>query len=139
VRPVGRDDEPAPVVARPETAAVLREAVEALLLMLSPFTPHLAEELWERLGHESGVVAAGWPALDAEAAREEEVEIPVQVNGKLRARVTLPVDASDGEIELAARTAPAVQPYLEGMDIVKMVVAQRRLVNIVVRPQKGTL
>ena len=137
VRPAGRDDEPAPVIARPETAAVLREAVEALLLMLSPFTPHLAEELWEGLGHVSGVVAAGWPALDADAAREEEIEVPVQVNGKVRARVTLPADAADADIEAAARLAPAVLPHLAGMEIIKVVVANRRLVNIVVRPSKG--
>jgi leucyl-tRNA synthetase len=137
VRPVGRDDEPAPVIARPETAAVLREAVEALVLMLSPFTPHVAEELWEGLGHGSGVVAAGWPAFDADAAKEQDVEIPVQVNGRLRARVTLPIEATDTEIEQAARTAPAAQPYLDGMDVVKVVIAQRRLVNIVVRPRKG--
>ena len=105
--PVGREDEPPAVISRPETAAVLREALEALVLMLSPFTPHLAEELWERLGHASGVVAAGWPAFDEAAAREDEIEMPVQVNGKVRARITVPqrrVGGRDGGRR--ARRAP---------------------------------
>ncbi|MEO8071216.1 MAG: class I tRNA ligase family protein, partial [Acidobacteriota bacterium] len=134
VRPSGRDDEPPAVIDRPETAAVLREAVEALVLMLAPFTPHVAEELWERLGHTNGVTAAGWPGFDADAARADEVEIPVQVNGKLRARLTMPADATDAEIEAAAREAPQLTPYLSGMTVVKLIVANRRLVNIVVRP-----
>ena len=116
---------------------MLREAVEALVLLLSPFTPHLAEELWERLGHSDGVVAAGWPKADAEAARAEEIEIAVQVNGKVRARITLAADADDATIEAEARVAPQVQSHLAGQDIVKVVVANRRIVNIVVRPKKG--
>ena len=113
MRPVGREDEPPAVIARPETAAVLREAVEALVLMLSPFTPHLAEELWERLGHTSGVVAAGWPAFDEAAAREDEIEMPVQVNGKVRgAHPRCRQDASEAEMEAAARAAPPVAPHL---------------------------
>jgi leucyl-tRNA synthetase len=137
LRPTGHDDAPAPVTDRPATAAVLREAVEALVLMLSPFTPHLAEELWEHLGHDGGVVAAGWPAWDEAAAREEEVEVPVQVNGKVRARVTLAAGASEDEMRAAALAAGPVQPYLEGTDIVKVVVVGGRLVNIVVRQRKA--
>ncbi|MEZ5320299.1 MAG: leucine--tRNA ligase [Vicinamibacterales bacterium] len=137
IRPTGREDEPAAVVARPETAAVLREAVEALVRLLSPFTPHLAEELWERLGHEGGIVAAGWPVADADAARAEAIEIPIQVNGKVRARMTLAADADDEAIRAAALAADAVQSHLAGMDVVKVVVANRRLVSIVVRPAKG--
>jgi leucyl-tRNA synthetase len=135
VRPAGRDGEAPATVSRPETAAVLREAVESLVLLLSPFTPHLSEELWERLGHTGGLAAASWPVFDAEAAREDEVEIPVQVNGKVRARVMVPADAPDVDIEAAARSSPQVAAYLVGMTIVKVVVANRRLVNIVVRPE----
>ena len=138
LRPVGREDEPPAVISRQETAAVLREACEALVLMLSPFTPHLAEELWEGLGHSSGVVAAGWPAYDEAAARQDLVEVPVQVNGKVRARIQISQDASESEMEAAARAAPAVAPYLENAEVVKVVVAKGRLVNIVVRPAKGT-
>jgi leucyl-tRNA synthetase len=131
--PTDREDEPPPSFDRPETAAVLREAVEALVLMLSPFTPHVTEELWERLGHDDGVVAAGWPALDEAAAREEQVEIPVQVNGKVRTRIRLAADASDETIEAAALGAPQLQAHLEGVEVVKVVVARGRLANIVVR------
>jgi leucyl-tRNA synthetase len=133
VRPLALEDEPRASVDRPETAAVLREAVEALVLMLSPFTPHMCEELWEQLGHADGVVAAGWPASDDEAAREESVEIPVQVNGKVRCRVTVPADAGEGDIEAAALSAPALAPYLAGRTVVKVIVAKGRLVSVVVK------
>jgi leucyl-tRNA synthetase len=132
-RPTGHEGDVAPALDRPEAAAVIREAVEALVLMLSPFTPHLAEELWERLGHDGGVVAAGWPSHDEAAAREEQVEIPVQVNGKVRARVLLPADATDETIRAAALGAPSVQPHLDGVEVVKVVVVRGRLANIVVR------
>ena len=137
VRPVGREDEPPAHVSRPETAAVLREAVESLVLLLSPFTPHLSEELWERLGHRDGVVAAGWPSADAAVAREEDIEIPVQVNGKVRARITVPMGSTDADIQAAAHAAPQLASYLAGMEIVKTVVANGRLVSIVVKPRKA--
>ena len=133
VRPTGREDEAPASIARRETAAVVREAVESLVLMLSPFTPHVCEELWERLGHADGVVAAGWPVADEAAAREEEIEIPVQVNGKVRDRVTVPADATEADIEAAALAAPAVQPHIAGKQIVKVIVARGRLVSIVVK------
>jgi leucyl-tRNA synthetase len=135
LRPGGHDDAPAPVVDREETRAVLREAVEALVLVISPFTPHLAEELWEHLGHEGGVVAAGWPVWDDAVARDEEIEIPVQVNGKVRGRITLPAGASEDEIRAAALALPAVQTYLADSEVIKVVVANRRLVNVVVKPK----
>jgi leucyl-tRNA synthetase len=119
--------------SQPGAAAVLRESVEALVRLLSPFTPHLSEELWQHLGHADGMIAAGWPVFDEIAAREDEVEIPVQVNGKLRDRVTLPADASDAAIEKAALAAPGVQSHILGKTVVKVIVARGRLVNIVVR------
>jgi leucyl-tRNA synthetase len=122
---------------RAETASVLREAIEALVRLLSPFTPHLAEELWERLGHAGGIVTAGWPAFDPEAALEDALEIPVQVNGKLRGRVTVSREAAEDEIRAAALAVPAVAAHLAGMTIVKIVVANGRLVNVVVRPEKA--
>jgi leucyl-tRNA synthetase len=136
-QPSGHDDDPTPAIGRAESAAVLREAIEALVLLLSPFTPHVSEELWERLGHAEGVTAAGWPALDEAAARAEEVEIPVQVNGKVRARITLGADATDADIEAAALASPGVRPYLEDAEVVKVVIANRRLANIVVRQIKA--
>jgi len=133
LRPTGREDEPPAVVARQETATVLREACEALVRLISPFTPHLAEELWERLGHVGGIVAAGWPAWDDAAAREEEIEIPVQVNGKVRGRVTVPASATEAEIEAAALQAPAIATHLQGRQVVKVIVARGRLVSVVVK------
>ena len=132
-RPLGVDDEPPAVVERPETAAVLREATEALVLMLSPFTPHMCEELWEHLGHTDGVVAAGWPSCDEDAAREESIELPVQVNGKVRGRILVPVDSTvEANIEVAL-ASPGVMPYLQGKTIVKIVHTPGRPVSIVVK------
>jgi leucyl-tRNA synthetase len=133
LRPTGRDDEPRAVIARPETAAVLREAVEALVLLISPFAPHVAEELWEGLGRSGGVVAAGWPEWDEAAARDENIEIPVQVNGKVRGRVTVSAGASEPEIQAAALASSHVQPHLAGRQVVKVIVAGGRLVSVVVK------
>jgi leucyl-tRNA synthetase len=124
----------AAVPAVPEqTRAVLREALESLVLMLSPFAPHMAEELWEALGHEHGVVAAGWPVADAAVARAEEIVVPVQVNGKVRARVTVPLDVSDADLEAAALAEPQVRHYTEGKTVAKVVIAKGRLVSVVVK------
>jgi leucyl-tRNA synthetase len=131
IRPSGKDDEAPAVISRPETAAVVREAVEALVLLISPFAPHMAEELWERLGHREGIVAAGWPESDEAAAREESIEIPVQVNGKVRGRVVVPVDATEAAIQAAA--LEAVRDNLAGREVVKVIVAKGRLVSVVVK------
>jgi leucyl-tRNA synthetase len=101
--------------------------------MLAPFAPNMAEELWERIGHTRGVTAAGWPSWDEAAARDEAIEIPVQVNGKVRGRVTVPADASDGEIEGAALASPQIKPHLDGRQLAKVIVARGRLVSIVVK------
>ena len=123
------------VIERPGTISVLKEAVEALVLMLSPFAPHMAEELWERLGHTGGVVAAGWPAFDEQVARASEITVPVQVNGKLRGRLTVAADVSDDQLRELATADPAVAKHLEGKTIRKVVVAGgggSRIVSIVV-------
>ncbi|HEX5216877.1 MAG TPA: class I tRNA ligase family protein, partial [Vicinamibacterales bacterium] len=131
IRPSGRDDEAPAAIDRAETAAVIKEAVESLVLLISPFTPHMAEELWERLGHLEGVVAAGWPECDEAAAREESIEIPVQVNGKVRGRAVVPADASDADLQTAA--LEAVRDNLAGREVVKVIVAKGRLVSVVVK------
>jgi len=118
---------------RPETAAVLREAIEALVLLVAPFTPHLAEELWERLGHSEGLIAAQWPKFDATVARPDTVVVPVQVDGKVRARLTVEAGRSDADLEADARIDPQVQVYLAGKTIVKVIVARGRLVNLVTK------
>jgi leucyl-tRNA synthetase len=118
---------------QPGADGVLRESVEALIRLLSPFTPHLCEELWQHLGHADGITAAGWPAYDEIAAREDEVEVPVQVNGKVRDRIRVPADASDATIERVALAAPGVQSHILGKTVVKVIVARGRLVSIVVK------
>jgi leucyl-tRNA synthetase len=123
------------VIERPGTVAVLKEAVEALVLMLSPFTPHMAEELWEMLGHKDGVVAAGWPGFNPEVAKAREITVPVQVNGKLRARVVVDADAGDEDLRAAALADAQVKKHVDGKTIRKLVVAgsgASRLVSVVV-------
>jgi len=119
-------------IAPPSTIAVLKEAVEALLRMLSPFVPHMAEELWESLGHTGGIVAAGWPVYDEAVAKAEEIVVPVQINGKLRARLTVPADITDDQLRERALSDPQVQPHVQGKEIKKVVIVRGKLVSIVV-------
>jgi leucyl-tRNA synthetase len=130
--PVGEQTEQLGAIERPSTIAVLKEAIEALVRMLSPFTPHMAEELWEMLGHPAGLVDAGWPAYDEAVAKADQIVVPVQVNGKVRARLTVPADISDDDLQAAALADPQIRPYLEGKEVRKVVVARGRLVSIVV-------
>ncbi|HEY9435670.1 MAG TPA: leucine--tRNA ligase [Blastocatellia bacterium] len=111
----------------------MKEAMEALAKLLGPFTPHIAEELWASLGHDEILVASAWPQFDAELAKEEELEIPVQLNGKLIARVVVPADVSDDAMKDAALASDRVQSKLEGKEIVKTIVVSKRLVNLVAK------
>ncbi|MBK7709225.1 MAG: class I tRNA ligase family protein [Acidobacteria bacterium] len=125
-----------PGEATAEEAAAVREACEALVLMLAPFAPHAAEELYAALaGNDRGMLANGarFPEFVAELARAEEVEIPVQVNGKLRARVLAAPDAGNADLERLALADAKVAEHTAGKQIVKIVVVPGRLVNIVVR------
>ncbi len=118
-------------VERPETVAVLNEAIEALVRMISPFTPHMAEELWEMLGHQGGIVAAGWPAFDEAVAKAQEIVVPVQVNGKVRARLTVDADTPEERLRELALADPQIVKHLEGKTVRKVVLAGGRLVSIV--------
>ena len=119
--------------ATPQGAAVAREAIEALVVLLSPFAPHTAEELWEYYGHAGGLGAARWPAVDEAALKAEELVVPVQVNGKVRGRLSVRPDITDADLEAAALADPGVAPYLAGKTVKKVVVAPgRRLVSVVV-------
>ncbi len=117
---------------RRETICVVREAIEALVRMLAPFAPHTAEELWEMLGHEAGLATTTWPAYDAEVAKAEEIVVPVQVNGKVRSRLTAPAETSESELEQMALADPHVKTHTDGKTVRKVVVAKGRLVSIVV-------
>ena len=104
-----QDEQPSP-----QAAAVAREAIEALIVMLSPFAPHTAEELWEQYGHAASLQRASWPTYDAEIAKAEEIVIPVQINGKVRSRLTVSPAASDAELETLALSDPAVKAHTAG-------------------------
>src|SRR2546425_3275000 len=132
-RRVEEDAERAGETERTETICVLREAIEALILMLSPFAPHVSEELWERLGFEGGLSAAAWPTFDPAVAKAEEIVVPVQVNGKVRSRLTVAAEASEAERERLALADPHVQNYTSGKTVKKVVVARGRLVSVVVQ------
>jgi len=112
---------------------ILKSAIEPLLVILSLFAPHIADELWEELGHTEPLLRTSWPAFDAELAAEEELEIPVQVNGKLRGRIRVAVGATEEEIRTRAQAEEKVATYLNGRQIVKLIVVPQKLVNIVVK------
>jgi leucyl-tRNA synthetase len=115
-----------------QAAEVAREAVESLIVMLSPFAPHTAEELWEQYGHQGTLAAASWPRFDEEAARAEQIVIPVQVNGKVRSRVTVTPDTPDDEVKRLALEDSAIRTYTQGKTVQKVVVVKGRLISIVV-------
>jgi len=114
---------------RPE---VRKEVLELVTLMLAPMTPHLAEELWEVLGHADGLWNAGWPAFNAELAKDDEVEIPVQVNGKVRGRVRVAAGASQEEVMNLAQADAGVAGHLAGKTVRKVIFVPDKLLNIVV-------
>jgi leucyl-tRNA synthetase len=112
--------------------AVLREVLEVVLRVLSPIVPHFAEELWERLGHAGSIFRCGWPEADAEAAREHELVIPVQINGKVRARLTMVPGTPVAAVEAAALRDADVIRWVAGKTVRKVVVVPDKLVNIAV-------
>jgi len=117
---------------RVEARAVLREAVEALVIMVSPFAPHTAEELWEMLGHSDGLTKTPWPSFDEQVAKPDEIVIPVQVNGKLRSRLTVPAETSESDLRERALADPAVRAYTDGKTVKSVIVAKGKLINVVV-------
>ena len=110
-----------------------REYLEKFVLCLAPFAPHLGEELWQFLGHADTLAYEPWPKFDPAALVEDEVEVPVQVLGKLRGRIRVPVAATPAEMEAAAKANADVAKFLEGKTIVKVIAVPKRMVNFVVR------
>jgi leucyl-tRNA synthetase len=106
--------------------------LEKLTLLLGPFAPYLAQEIWEELGREGPVFRETWPAYDPELAKEDLAEIVVQVNGKLRSHIHAPFGTSEDVLKANALEDPKVRPFLDGKQIVKAIVVRDRLVNIVV-------
>jgi leucyl-tRNA synthetase len=113
------------------SAAAMPDILEKLALMLAPFAPYISQEIWEELGHHGPVFRQCWPAFDAELAKEEEAEIVVQVNGKLRTRIYAPFGTSNQELEARALADEKVRPFLEGKQVRKIITVPDKLVNIV--------
>jgi leucyl-tRNA synthetase len=113
------------------SAEVRQEVLEILVLMMAPMTPHLAEELWEMLGHTGGLWTVHWPAYDEDLAKENEVEIVVQVNGRVRGRLKVAPGASEEEVLKLAKADPGIAPHLAGKMIKKVVFVKDKLLNIV--------
>ncbi|HEY5621124.1 MAG TPA: leucine--tRNA ligase [Pontiella sp.] len=111
---------------------VFRDAIENVVLLISPFAPHIAEELWVELGHAPGIMNAEWPVVNEEALKRDAIELVVQVNGKTRDKITVSAAASKEEIEAIALAAEKVQQWLEGKTVRKVIVVPGRLVNIAV-------
>jgi leucyl-tRNA synthetase len=111
---------------------VPKAALEALVLCLSPYAPHLAEEAWTALGHPAGIGSQPWPSYDPALCIDETVEIPVQVNGKVRGRVTLARDASEEVATQAALAAPGVSTHLQGKTLRKVAYVPGRIINLIV-------
>ena len=110
-----------------------RECLEKFVLCLAPFAPHLGEELWSFLGHADSLAYEPWPRYDASALVENEVEIPVQVMGRLRGRIRVPATATAEEMRTLAEAAPDVAKFLEGKTVVKVIAVPKRMVNFVVK------
>ncbi len=118
-------------VENPDPATV-RETVELLILMLAPFAPHIAEELWSATGHQDSVHSQPWPQYDPKAIVSDEITVVVQVNGKVRERLSVPAEISDDELKEKALAAEKVQSFIGGKDVRKVIVIPKKLVNIVV-------
>ncbi len=103
------------------------------MLLLSPFAPHMAEELWQLLGHDETLAYEPWPSFDESLIKEDTVEVPVQINGKVRGRVTVPADADQAALEAAAKADAKIAELLDGKTIVKAIVVPGRMVNFVVK------
>ncbi|MBI3696006.1 MAG: leucine--tRNA ligase [Acidobacteria bacterium] len=115
------------------SAAVMEQTLPALVLLLAPFAPYTAEELWAQLGRQGPVMRVPWPSFDPALAAEDEAEVVVQVNGKLRGRLTVPKQTPKEELERRALADPKVRAHLDGKQVVKVVTVPDKLVNIVVR------
>ena len=112
---------------------ITREEYRVLLLLLNPFAPHITEELWETLGYGGMVTDQKWPAYDEEKCREDEIEVAVQINGKVRDRITIPAGSEAADAIACAKAAQKIVPLLDGKQIVKEIYVKGKLINIVAK------
>jgi len=116
----------------PQGHAIVHEALELTVLMLSPIVPHICHALWHELGHQGAIIDEPWPHVDAAALQQDTLEIVVQVNGKLRGRVSIAAQASEAEARAAAMADANVQRWVEGKTVRKLIYVPGKLINIVV-------
>jgi leucyl-tRNA synthetase len=109
------------------------EVIEKLALMLAPFAPYMSQEIWEELGKEGPVFRQPWPRFDPELAKEDEAEVVVQVNGKLRSRIYAPFGTPREQLEATALADEKLKPFLDGKQVVKVITVPDKIVNIVVK------
>ena len=109
----------------------VREAAEAIAIALSLIAPYTAEDMWQRLGHEPAIALAGWPTIDPALLEEDSVTVVLQINGKIKERIEVSPDISEGELEQLALATPAIAAEIAGADIKKVIVRAPKLVNIV--------
>jgi leucyl-tRNA synthetase len=114
------------------TQHALREAAEATALLLSPFTPHIAEDLWQQLGHRDSILRQPWPPYDPMLTQEDEITVVIQVNGRVRSRLTAPASLAEDDLREAALRHERIQEWIAGKTIRNVIVVPRKLVNIVV-------
>ena len=112
---------------------VNKKVMENFCLMLSPIAPHMMEELWQKMGHNDTLAYEKWPTFDASLLVEDEIEVVVQIMGKKRANIKVPVDATQDEVLQIAKAEERVQDFINGKDIVKVIYVPKRLLNIVVK------
>ena len=112
--------------------AIRQEGLEAIVLMLAPIVPHICHQLWQDLGHKEAVVAMPWPQVDESALLQDSLELVLQVNGKLRSKITIPATASNEDIEKAALSDEQVLKFIEDKSVKKVIIVPKKLVNIVV-------
>ena len=119
--------------------AAFHQALETLLVLLAPAVPHIAEELWQLTGHAGSVHQQAWPAWDVELARDKMVQIPIQINGKLREVIEVPADISPDDLQQAALELPRVQQHLEGRQVVKTIYVPGKVLNLLAEKNKAML
>ncbi|MDO5737949.1 MAG: leucine--tRNA ligase [Eubacteriales bacterium] len=116
--------------------AELIRVVEQMLILLSPFTPHFAEEAWSELGHGDLIFREQWPKFDPDKLKKDEIEIAIQINGKVTGRIMVPTDASEEEVQAIVAAAPDYEKWLEGKELVRFIYVKARLANLVVKERK---
>jgi leucyl-tRNA synthetase len=118
-------------VKSPFTNQILRETLETIVVLLYPVSPHICEELWRILGHTESISKQAWPSYDQEVAKEEEIVIVIQINGKLRSQITVPATAAEEEIKTLAQNDERTKQWTKGKKIVKIIYVPRKLINMV--------